>query len=142
LSEGAPPVEVGRSATPRSSSSQPSPRRGVGAFISRRAALTVGGGLLLAGCDKIATTAGAKQAFLGAEDLTYRVNRLLTARDALAPFLQLSVGPSFDLGAGFQVLLDAAAETHFLALHDSPREPTRHTVAFALRASLGVGKRF
>lgn len=85
LSEGAPPVEVGRSATPRSSSSQPSPRRGVGAFICRRAALTVGGGLLLAGCDKIATTAGAKQAFLGAEDLTYRVNRLLTARDALAP---------------------------------------------------------
>jgi DMSO/TMAO reductase YedYZ molybdopterin-dependent catalytic subunit len=54
-------------------------------LVSRRAALVVGGGLLLSGCDKIAPTKPARKAFLGAEDLTYRVNRLITPRDALAP---------------------------------------------------------
>jgi DMSO/TMAO reductase YedYZ molybdopterin-dependent catalytic subunit len=53
--------------------------------VSRRSALTVGGGLLLAGCDRVATTAPAQRAFHGAEGLTYRVSRLITPRDALAP---------------------------------------------------------
>jgi len=67
--------------------------------ITRRGAiggLAAGSGLLLAGCDRIATTATAKGAFQGAEDLTYRVNRLITARDALAPqFTGADVSPIF-----------------------------------------------
>ena len=65
-------------------------------LFSRRKALAVGGGLLLGGCDRIAPTRPARAAFLGAEDLTYRVNRLLTARDALAPeFTGGDVSPIF-----------------------------------------------
>jgi DMSO/TMAO reductase YedYZ molybdopterin-dependent catalytic subunit len=65
-------------------------------LVSRRKALAVGGGLLLGGCDRIAPTRPARAAFLGAEDLTYRVNRLLTARDALAPeFTGGDVSPIF-----------------------------------------------
>jgi len=64
--------------------------------VSRRNALVVGGGLLLAGCDKIAPTKPARKAFLGAEDLTYRVNRLITPRNALAPeFSGADVSPIF-----------------------------------------------
>jgi len=64
--------------------------------VSRRSALVVGGGLLLAGCDKIAPTKPARKAFLGAEDLTYRVNRLITPRNALAPeFSGADVSPIF-----------------------------------------------
>ena len=64
--------------------------------FSRRAALTVGGGLLLGGCDKVASTRPAQRAFLGAESLTYRVNRLITPRDALAPeFTGADVSPIF-----------------------------------------------
>lgn len=67
--------------------------------ITRRRALgglVAGSGLLVAGCDRIATTAGAKRAFQGAEDLTYRVNRLITARDALAPqFTGADISPIF-----------------------------------------------
>ena len=43
------------------------------------------GGLVLAGCDRVAGSGAAQQAFRGAEDLSYRAQRLLTARDALAP---------------------------------------------------------
>ena len=65
-------------------------------LVSRRKALVVGGGLMLAGCDKIAPTKPARKAFLGAEGLTYRVNRLLTAHDALAPeFTGADVSPIF-----------------------------------------------
>ena len=65
-------------------------------LVSRRSALVVGGGLLLAGCDKIAPTKPARKAFLGAEDLTYRVNRLITPRNALAPeFSGADVSPIF-----------------------------------------------
>ena len=64
--------------------------------VSRRSALIVGGGLMLAGCDKIAPTKPARRAFLGAESLTYRVNRLITPRDALAPeFTGADVSPIF-----------------------------------------------
>ena len=65
-------------------------------LVSRRKALVVGGGLMLAGCDKIAPTKPARTAFLGAEDLTYRVNRLLTPRNALAPeFTGADISPIF-----------------------------------------------
>jgi DMSO/TMAO reductase YedYZ molybdopterin-dependent catalytic subunit len=64
--------------------------------LSRRSALAVGGGLLLGGCDRIAATRPARSAFLGAEDLTYRVNRLITPRDALAPeFSGADISPIF-----------------------------------------------
>jgi DMSO/TMAO reductase YedYZ molybdopterin-dependent catalytic subunit len=68
----------------------------VSKLVSRRNALIVGGGLALAGCDKIAPTKPARNAFLGAESLTYRVNRLLTPRNALAPeFTGADVSPIF-----------------------------------------------
>ena len=64
--------------------------------VSRRAALGVGSGLLLGGCDRIAATKPAKQAFVGAENLTYRVDRLITPRNALAPeFTGADVSPIF-----------------------------------------------
>ena len=65
-------------------------------LVSRRAALTVGGGLLLSGCDKVASTKSARRAFVGAEDLTYRVDRLITPRNTLAPeFTGADVSPIF-----------------------------------------------
>ena len=68
--------------------------------ISRRRALAGlaagGGGLLLAGCDRLAATPAAHSVFKGAETLTYRANRLLTARDALAPeFAGADLSPVF-----------------------------------------------
>ena len=65
-------------------------------LVSRRNALVVGGGLLLGGCDKVASTRTARAAFTGAEDLTYRVDRLITPRNALAPeFSGADVSPIF-----------------------------------------------
>ena len=69
-------------------------------MIDRRrliGALGVGvSGLLLSGCDKLATTRAARSAFLGADGLTYRAQRLLTARDALAPeFSGADLSPIF-----------------------------------------------
>jgi DMSO/TMAO reductase YedYZ molybdopterin-dependent catalytic subunit len=65
-------------------------------LVSRRNALMVGGGLLLGGCDKIARTRPARRAFLGAESLTYRVDRLITPRNALAPeFAGADISPIF-----------------------------------------------
>jgi len=64
--------------------------------LSRRAALGVGSGLLLGGCDRIAATGPARKAFVGAENLTYRVDRLITPRNALAPeFSGADVSPIF-----------------------------------------------
>jgi DMSO/TMAO reductase YedYZ molybdopterin-dependent catalytic subunit len=65
-------------------------------LVSRRSALVAGGGLMLAGCDRIAPTRPARGAFLGAESLTYRANRLITPRNALAPeFSGGDVSPIF-----------------------------------------------
>jgi DMSO/TMAO reductase YedYZ molybdopterin-dependent catalytic subunit len=55
-----------------------------GAKVGRRA-LIGGATLLLGGCDRIAALPQAQAAFRGAESLTYRAQRLLTPRDALAP---------------------------------------------------------
>jgi DMSO/TMAO reductase YedYZ molybdopterin-dependent catalytic subunit len=58
-------------------------------LVSRRrilGTLAIGtGGLLVAGCDRIGKTATAQKVFEGAENLTYRAQRLITSRDALAP---------------------------------------------------------
>jgi DMSO/TMAO reductase YedYZ molybdopterin-dependent catalytic subunit len=70
----------------------------MGDIVTRRSALvTLGGaGLLLAGCDRIERTRAAQATFKGAEDLTYRFNRLITPRDALAPeFSGGDVSPIF-----------------------------------------------
>lgn len=67
-------------------------------IVTRRTALATlgGGGLLLAGCDRIANTQTAKATFKGAEDLTYRFNRLITPRNALAPeFSGADISPIF-----------------------------------------------
>ncbi len=65
-------------------------------LLSRRGALTVGSGLLLGGCDRVADTHAGRRAFLGAESLTYRVDRLITPRNALAPeFTGGDVSPVF-----------------------------------------------
>jgi len=64
---------------------------------NRRALIGVGASaLLLAGCDKIAATPRAARIFRGAEGLTYRVQRALTPRDALAPeFDRADLSPIF-----------------------------------------------
>jgi DMSO/TMAO reductase YedYZ molybdopterin-dependent catalytic subunit len=65
-------------------------------WLTRRGALAGGAGLLLAGCDRIGTTGTAHHVFKGAETLTYRVNRLITARDALAPeYTGADISPVF-----------------------------------------------
>jgi len=65
-------------------------------LISRRNALVMGGGLLIGGCDRIASTKTARSAFVGAEDLPYRVDRLITPRNALAPeFTGADISPIF-----------------------------------------------
>ncbi|WP_420141456.1 molybdopterin-dependent oxidoreductase [Sphingomonas sp.] len=72
--------------------------------MSRRGALgAIGGGaLLLGGCDRIAATDTARAAFLGAEGLTYRVQRLVTPRDALAPeFTGADLSPVFRANGTF-----------------------------------------
>jgi hypothetical protein len=56
--------------------------------------------------------------------------------------LALSLGADFDLGAGLYLQAECAGETHFLRMRDRQRDPVRGVVAFALRGSLGLGKRF
>ena len=51
----------------------------------RRGLIAAGGGLLLAGCDKVGRTGAARSLFEGAERLTMGAQRLVTDRAALAP---------------------------------------------------------
>lgn len=54
--------------------------------LSRRQALvTLGGGLLLPGCDRIGRSAAFQKVQLGAQDLTMLAQRLVIDRNALAP---------------------------------------------------------
>jgi hypothetical protein len=66
------------------------------------------------------------------------------ARDRLsaAPFIQVGGGAQLGLGAGLSAGLTLDAETHFLRVHDQAGAPERLTVAFAVRCSLAVAKRF
>lgn len=65
--------------------------------LSRRQALvTLGGGLLLPGCDRIGRSAAFQQVQLGAQELTMRAQRLVIDRTALAPeFSPAEMSPVF-----------------------------------------------
>ncbi|MDO6416744.1 molybdopterin-dependent oxidoreductase [Sphingomonas sp. BIUV-7] len=53
--------------------------------LTRRGLIALGGGALLAGCDKIGASSAAKSTFKAAEKLTMGAQRLVTDRAALAP---------------------------------------------------------
>lgn len=63
-------------------------------------------------------------------------------RNTLVPFVAIGAGATFALTYGLYLSLDAAGETHFLPIEREPGVPIDHTVSFALRTSLGVGKHF
>jgi DMSO/TMAO reductase YedYZ molybdopterin-dependent catalytic subunit len=62
----------------------------------RRGFLAGGASLLLAGCDRAAETEPMQRAFQGAEDLSYKAQRLLIGADRLAPeFTETDISKSF-----------------------------------------------
>jgi hypothetical protein len=61
---------------------------------------------------------------------------------SLVPFLAVTAAAGFDLGAGFQLALHAAAETHFIPLQASAWEDPSTDVGFALRTTLQLAKYF
>jgi hypothetical protein len=63
-------------------------------------------------------------------------------RRSVAPFFGLAAGTAVELWRGVYAELDCAGETHVLRLRDSTREPDRTEAAFAVRGTLGLGKRF
>jgi len=65
-------------------------------------------------------------------------------RRTLAPFLEVGAAFGLDLARSLYTSLDVAAETHFVSIESDGAAGARaHTaVAFALRSSLAVGKRF
>jgi uncharacterized caspase-like protein len=63
-------------------------------------------------------------------------------RRSVAPFFGLSAGTTLEIWRGMFAQLDCAGETHVLRLRDSAREPDRSVAAFAVRGTLGIGKRF
>jgi hypothetical protein len=64
------------------------------------------------------------------------------SRSSASPFFAVSAGVGRDLGGGFKLALDVAAETHFLRLQHRDWEAPRTTVGFALRPTLRLGKYF
>jgi hypothetical protein len=64
------------------------------------------------------------------------------ARTSLVPFLEITGGATVDVGRGYYVTADAAGETYFFELERSPPGTSERTVAFAVRTTLGVGRRF
>lgn len=64
------------------------------------------------------------------------------ARNAAAPFVALGLAAQLDLSHGFYGALNLAGQTHFLRMLDRERPGGRLTIGFALRTSLGFGKRF
>lgn len=63
-------------------------------------------------------------------------------RTSLVPFLEVTGGATVDLGGGYYVTADAAGETYFFELERSPEGTGERAVAFAVRSTLGVGRRF
>jgi hypothetical protein len=63
-------------------------------------------------------------------------------RRSLAPFLSVHAGAGYELGAGWHIDLELAAETYFLRLQDRTRSDPESAVGFALRPTLALGKRF
>lgn len=63
------------------------------------------------------------------------------ANDAV-PFLSLAIGVTGDLGHGFALGLDLAAETHFLRIQDTDYADSELRPAFALRPLLHLVKRY
>lgn len=65
-------------------------------LLSRRAALTTGAGLLLAGCDKVVQIPAARSILFAGEDMHRGLQRALTDRGALAPeFARSQMSPVF-----------------------------------------------
>jgi hypothetical protein len=64
------------------------------------------------------------------------------SRHSAAPFLVVAAGAEVELGDGFGLGLDIAAETHFIRLQKSDHDPERTVVAFSLRPALWLAKRF
>lgn len=64
------------------------------------------------------------------------------SKHSLVPFLAVTAAAGFDLGAGFQLALHAAAETHFIPLQSTAWEGTSTEVGFALRTTLQLAKYF
>jgi hypothetical protein len=80
----------------------------------------------------------------GASLLTqsFETTREAPDRQALAPYFGVSASGAVELWRGFDLRLECAGETHVLRLHDDAHAPDRSEVALAMRASLGIGKRF
>jgi hypothetical protein len=64
------------------------------------------------------------------------------SRQSAAPFLGVHASAGCDLGAGFLLALDVAAETHFLRVQAAAWETPEPTIGFALRPALRLGKYF
>ena len=72
----------------------------------------------------------------------FATNGEAPSRQSAAPFLGLHASAGCELGAGFQLALDVAAETHFLRVQAAAWEAPQSTIGFALRPALRVGKYF
>jgi hypothetical protein len=71
---------------------------------------------------------------------TFTTAGVAPPRDTIAARSSVGVGAAADLGAGFYVLGDAAAETYLFQLEDSARRTSTLTPSLSLRSHLGFGK--
>lgn len=62
-------------------------------------------------------------------------------RVSLLPFLAVSAATLLDVSAAYYLVLDVNAETHWMPLDDHDGNPTTEA-AFAVRTTLGLGRRF
>jgi hypothetical protein len=63
-------------------------------------------------------------------------------RRSLIPFVVLGAGALLDVWSAAYLVLDAAAETHFMRLRPDSFSPAKLPAQFALRISLGAGYHF